>query len=173
MICRNSIVPDAANSRAPEATALKGCRPSGAGQPASVVGPQVFHRRRGSLMVEMVVCTLMLSVVAAVLAPGIHAIHAQRKATRFDTYALMELNNQAALLQDATLSKQELSAWFSDRYPEAELTVEIVASEPADDALLDDDATAVRLTIARPSADARPDVSRSLVVWMPQKGDSE
>ena len=121
-------------------------------------------------MVEMVVCTVLLSVVAAVLVPGIHAVHGQRKATRFETYALIELENQAAMLkQTKTPADLQLSSWFTDRYIETQFTAEDVAA----DATSDTTQIPVRLTITRPSADAKPDVVRSLVVWVDRQEAAE
>ena len=112
-------------------------------------------------MVEMVVCTILLSVVAVVLVPGIHAVHAQRKATRFETLTLIELNNVAAQLMSATdLTTAKLTDSFTRRYADAELTVQ--PGEP-DVASL----RPVRITIRRPNGDAVPDTVRSLVVWVP------
>jgi len=130
----------------------------------------ITKRRAGSLMVEMVVCTVLLSVVAAVLVPGIHAVHGQRKATRFETYALIELENQAAMLKQTKIPADlQLSSWFTDRYTETQFTAKDVAA----DATSDTTQTPVRLTITRPSADAKPDVVRSLVVWVDRQEAAE
>ena len=169
MICRRSN--NAAQWRpggVPECTmALRGRRIRRDG----IAGPSYGKRNRtGSLMVEMVVCTVLLSVVAAVLVPGIHAVHGQRKATRFDTYALIELHNQATLLrQQGTPSGLQLSPWFADRYAETQLAAEKVSIEEADG----NDSAPIKLTITRPSANAKPDVVRSLVVWVPAREESE
>ena len=132
------------------------------------VGPldnQWRNNRRGSLLVEMVVCTVLLSVVAAILVPGIHAVHEQRKASRFDGMALIELNNQAAIATRNGISSPELSAWFKERYPAATLSNEELQTENG--------LTSVRLQITRPSVDSRPDVVRSLVVWIEGKEAAE
>lgn len=121
-------------------------------------------QRRGSLLVEMVVCTVLLSIVAAILVPGIHAVNDQRKATRFDTMALIELNNQAALLkQRGKMEGSTLSAWFQQRYPDAELGSQILPEEGTPEGFV-----AVRFSITRPSTEPQSIVSRSLVVWMSQ-----
>ena len=81
-------------------------------------------RRKGSLVVEIIVCTVLLSAVASVLVPGIRAISRQRKATRFDTLALIELNNVATKVRRLDRSEVNLTNAFQSRYPEAELTLE-------------------------------------------------
>lgn len=118
--------------------------------------------RRGSLMVEMVVCTVMLSVVSAVLVPGIYAVHQQRKATRFETLTLLELNNLAAMatLQDPQTLK--LSSWFANRYTQATLQIEEVTlpdAEPATGPM------PVRLSITNATPDGLPEIKHSLVIW--------
>jgi len=122
-------------------------------------------RRRGSLMIEMVVCTVLLSVVTAVLVPGIYAIHNQRKAARYDALAVIELNNQMALATEKSNEEEpKLTEWFAKRYPEATLSVKKVDSG-------DEILTAVRFTIVRPLAEAVPPVERSLVAWGPKADD--
>lgn len=116
-------------------------------------------------MVEMVVCTILLSVVAVVLVPGVHAVHAQRKETRFETLTLLELNNLAAKLPHVDdPAELKLSESFTSRYAEAELQLE---PGQRDDASL----LPVRITIRRPNGESRPDTSRSLVVWISDASD--
>ncbi len=122
-------------------------------------------RRRGSLLVEMVVCTVLLSVVAALLVPGIHAVHEQRKAARFDAMAIIELNNLAAGIRRG-VNTVELSDWFQQRYPQTTFSAVPVAGDAAGMA-------AVRLVLTVPSTDARPDVVRTLVVWTEQQEAAE
>lgn len=123
--------------------------------------------RRGSLMVEMVVCTAMLSIVSAVLVPGIYAVHQQRKATRYATLTLLELNNLAAMAGQQDPQTLKLSSWFTDRYRQTKLLVEDVT---APDGQTETDQTPVRLTIINTTADGKPDVKHSLVIW-PQLSD--
>ena len=115
---------------------------------------------------EMVVCSILLAVVAAVLVPGIQAVNRQRKATRFESFARLELKNQAtsirlsgAFRNDST--RPDLGQWFKDRYPDSKLTVETVADGATDK----DSLPALRFTIRTPSTDHMPDLSQSLVVW--------
>ena len=123
-------------------------------------------------MVEMIVCTILLSVVAAILVPGIHAIHEQRKASRLDAYTLIELNNQAEFLASQSPTDElQLSGWFLSRYPTAELTVAAVPIADGNDST--DTLSAMRLTITRPATDERPDFVRSVVCWLPAKETAE
>lgn len=126
-------------------------------------GRSATGRRRGSLMVEMVVCTAMLTIVSAVLVPGIYAVHQQRKATRYATLTLLELNNLAALAGRQDPETLKLSSWFTDRYGQTKLQVENVTLPGAE---LQTDFTPVRLTIIQTTPEEQPDVSHSLVVWL-------
>jgi hypothetical protein len=127
--------------------------------------------RRGSLMVEMVVASVMLSTVAAILVPGIYAVHQQRQATRFDTLSLIELNNLSAVGRNtgaADRNALKLSEWFAERYVDAKLEVQEVTAA-TDDAPLQ----ALRLTIVRPAGDDRPDFRHSLIAWVAAKEVAE
>lgn len=129
-------------------------------------GRSAQRTRRGSLLVEMVVCTVLLSVVAAVLVPGIHAVHEQRKATRFDTMVLIELNNQAAKLKTSGAGADpELSGWFLKRYPECEISTDVIEGDSATRKGMQ----AVRVTVTRTSVDGQSGLARSLVVWVSSK----
>jgi len=115
--------------------------------------------RRGTLMIEMVVCTVLLSIVTAVMVPGIYAVHQQRIATRFDTLTLIELNNLASRFTHQDSAELTLSPWFISRYPDTTLTTdEVAASE-------DSPLPAVRLTVTRKRPSGHPELKRSLVVW--------
>ncbi|MEO2016909.1 MAG: hypothetical protein ABGZ53_21335, partial [Fuerstiella sp.] len=121
-------------------------------------------QRRGSLMVEMVVAAVMLSTVTAILVPGIYAVHQQRQATRFDTLSLIELNNLSAVTRSngaADVDTLKLSEWFSQRYIDATLEVEEVATAAVDVPL-----RALRFTIVRPAGDSRPVFRHSMVAWV-------
>ena len=121
--------------------------------------------RRGALMVEMVVCTVLLSLVATILVPAVHAIQRQRKITRSETLTLIELNNQASLLQmsaSTPAADVKLSAWFLQRYPGASLQI----SELPDAASSEGGANPLRIVIAHPAGDAGVEFNRSLTVWV-------
>lgn len=113
---------------------------------------------------EMVVCSVILSVVAAVLVPGIHAVHGQRIETRAETYGLIELNNLAAKLRGGeVISELVLSSWFVACTRDASLIAEELSSADSGDTAC----RSVRLTIRRNSSRNRSEVTQSLVVWLP------
>ncbi|MCP4173049.1 MAG: hypothetical protein GY758_20010 [Fuerstiella sp.] len=127
--------------------------------------------RRGSLMVEMVVAAVMLSTVAAILVPGIYAVHQQRQATRFDTLSLIELNNLSAVSRNMGVADRntlKLSEWFTERYDDAKLEVQEVTADTVEPPL-----QAFKFTIIRPAGDDRPDFRHSLVAWVATQGVPE
>lgn len=128
--------------------------------------PRPLLHKRGSLMIEMVVCTVLLSVVTVVLAPGLFAVHQQRKLTRYDTHSLIELNNLAALATVQAPDELKLSPWFTERYTKTKLSVE-QAENDADDVL-----QAVQLTILRDKPEGKPDIKHSLTIWLPKDAAS-
>lgn len=122
--------------------------------------------RSGSLLVEMVVCTVLLSVVAALLVPGIHAVHKQRKATRFEVLSLIELNNQCENLKLGDDAAPQLSEWFHKRYPSAFVAIERIQISPSQP----DRLQPCRVTITRPATDSVPEESESVVCWLEKAG---
>ena len=111
----------------------------------------------------MVVCAVILSTVAAILAPAIHGVKRQRIATKFETMALIEMNNIAAQLRSNVideLNEQQLSPWFLQRYSAATLQVEKLSSENTD--VLQP----VKITIGRMAFNGEVEVKRSLVTWI-------
>lgn len=122
------------------------------------------RRRLGSLLIEMVVCTMLLSVVAVVLVPGIYAVHQQRMHARAETLTLIELNNVASRLRRADSNKSVLSEWFTARYPDSKLEV-IPISPAAPAASSPEQPQALRLRITRPAPEGMPPWHRDLVVW--------
>jgi type II secretory pathway pseudopilin PulG len=125
--------------------------------------------RRGSLMVEMVVCTILLSVVSAVLVPGIFAVHQQRKATRYETFALLELNNLAAMTNQQEPTTLKLSSWFTDRYSEAKLKIDEVTVPDAEPSAKH---PPIRLTIIKATPEGLPNVEHSLTIWPATPNDT-
>ncbi len=124
--------------------------------------------RRGSLLAEMIVCTILLSTVMLVLAPALVAVQQQRQATRFEMMTLIELNNIATHLQAGTdAASVQLSEWFVHRYSDAHLQIE----PPEPPAKATAGLSAMRVTISRPATDGLPDTHRSLVLW--QAEDAE
>ena len=124
-------------------------------------------------MVEMVVCAVILSTVAAILAPALHGVKRQRQATRFETMALIEMNNIAVQLKtaaaaaaaagkDIDVAETKLSSWFANRYSAATLQVETLPV--ADKNILQP----VAITIARTAFNGEVEVKRTLVTWLAQ-----
>ena len=120
--------------------------------------------RRGSLLTEGIIACIILGVAISMLVPTLAAVGRQRQAMRFDTLAMIELNNIAAAISQPDIQSTaiKVSKWFSDRYSDASLAV-----EPLPDP---DDATnnilqGLRLTIRRPQEESIPDQKVSVVVW--------
>jgi hypothetical protein len=120
-------------------------------------------------MVELVVCAFLLSAVAAVVGPGIRAVFEQRKKTRYDALAAVELNNLQVQLQSNSLANElALSAWFTKRFPTAKLDVSQLTdteAEPGQEAF--------RLQISRTEGNSEPIARLQLVVWIASRGESE
>ena len=129
---------------------------------------KVFNRR-GSLLTEGIIACIILGVAIGMLVPGLAAIGRQRQAMRFNTLAMIELNNiEAGIRKHKTLANDiKVSRWFSERYADASLAVEPVPdSEGVTNGILD----GLRLVIRRPQADSMPDQKVSVVVWR-EKGE--
>lgn len=122
------------------------------------------HRRRGSLLIEMVVCTMLLSVVALVLVPGIFAVHQQRMHARVETLTMIELNNVANRLRHANDNTAALSPWFTARYPDSKLEVTPISANQAAETS-PAWPQALRLRISRPAPEGLPPWNRDLVIW--------
>ncbi|MCR9200988.1 MAG: type II secretion system GspH family protein [Planctomycetaceae bacterium] len=124
----------------------------------------VRSRRRGSLMVEMVVCTILLSVVGLILAPAIQSVNRQRKAQKFEILTAIELENLVERLrvqnQDDSFLPSEMSLedWYHRRFPTATLSVESSTAETG--------WTSVRLQITQPQNGGHVEQTRSLMCWM-------
>jgi hypothetical protein len=128
---------------------------------------EITLNRRGSLLTEGVIACIILGVAISMLVPALAAIGRQRQAMRFDTLAMIELNNiEASIRKQETMPTEiKVSAWFSDRYSEASLAVEpLPDSEDTTKGLLD----GLRLTLGRPQAESMPDQKVSIVVWREQ-----
>ncbi len=124
---------------------------------------QTTHRR-GALLSEAIVACVVLGVAIGMLVPGLTAIGRQRQAVRFDTLAMVELNNIADVVKKSAVptSNVTVSDWFSHRYSDATLEVEPLpdADEKSKDVL-----EGLRLTVRRPQAESMPDQKVSIVVW--------
>lgn len=120
-------------------------------------------------MVELVVCAFLLSAVAAVVGPGIKAVFEQRKKTRYDALAAVELNNLQVQLRSKSLANElALSAWFTKRFPTAKLDVSRLTDTEEE---LGQEA--FRLQISRTEANSEPRTRHGLVVWIASQGESE
>jgi hypothetical protein len=127
------------------------------------------HHRRGSLLTEGVIACIILGVAISMLVPALAAISRQRQAFRFDSLAMVELNNISSAIKKPNLQLVDIkvSDWFSARYSDASLTVDLL---PEPDDASKDSLEGVRLTIQRPQAEFMPDQTVSIVVWR-AKGD--
>lgn len=119
-------------------------------------------------MVEMVICAILLGTVSLILVPSLHAVARQRQAIRFDTLAMIEINNLHQLLKhNSQFSEEpdrlELSAWFQQRYSDAALQVSPVNVPSENEQAL----RSWRLTISRGQGPGMPNADCSVVVWLP------
>ncbi|MBL8812977.1 MAG: hypothetical protein JNM43_22610 [Planctomycetaceae bacterium] len=122
-------------------------------------------QRRGILMTEALVAAVLTSVLLALLVPSLTAIRRQRERQRFETLALVEINNQADSLTGTSSSPAQLSTWFQARYPDARISL-----EPLDQATNSLGIPGIRITIARSGEMNGTDQKVSLVVWHPSTG---
>jgi len=118
--------------------------------------------RRGVLVVEAIVGAIILGAAIAMLVPAMTAVRRQRMAQRFETLAMIELNNIEELLPEtidpAVLPK--LTSWFQERYEQSVLEAELLpVSEDAKSL------QPLRLTISKPSMEAMPTQKVSVVIW--------
>jgi len=120
--------------------------------------------RRGSLLVDAIIGAIIMGVAISMLVPALTAVRRQRQSIRFESLAMLELNNIDALLPDTVdqASPPALSEWFHNRYATAQLKFEILPPST-------DEATKiqqpVRLTIHRPAETSLPDQQVSVVIW--------
>ena len=127
----------------------------------------IIHRR-GSLLTEGVIACIILGVAIGMLVPGLSAIGRQRKAMRFDTFSMIELNNIADVIRTSNPASPDVkvSKWFVQRYADAVFEMEPLSNDVETKDLLD----CVRLTIHRPQTEGMPDQKVSVVVWRSQAG---
>lgn len=125
-------------------------------------------KRRGFLLVELMVGLILLGIVATILPVTLRAVYQHRQQERFERLAQLELANQVALLQANSVravegSSHSLSDWFQQLYPSAGLTVSTQNHSQEEDALVP-----VRITIEhRADAEQRP-LRQSLTTWLIQ-----
>ena len=118
--------------------------------------------RRGVLVVEAIVGAIILGAAIAMVVPAMTAVRRQRMAQRFETLAMVELNNVEELLPEtfdpAALPK--LTTWFQERYRQAVLKVEQLPVSEEAKAL-----QPLRLTIRQPLMESMPEQQVSVVIW--------
>jgi len=115
--------------------------------------------RRGILIFELIVAAVVLGMAISLLLPGLRAASRVRQERQFEVLARVELNNLRRAAE-ALATPPRLSAWFTARYPEAELSISTLPaaeSWPAGDG--------VRLSISRPVIDELRAAPVALVFW--------
>lgn len=122
-------------------------------------------------MVEAIVGAIVLGAAITLMVPMMSSIRHQRQAIRFETLAMVELNNIEVFLPEPFDGQLpgSLSDAFQRRYQNAELKSELLPESPDEGAKA---LQGIRLTISRPSGESRPDLQVSLVVWKLKKDAS-
>ena len=118
--------------------------------------------RRGMLVIEAIVGAIILGAAIAMLVPAMAAVRRQRMAQRFETLAMVELNNIEELVPETIDpgSLPTLTAWFQGRYQQAVLEAELLpVSEDAKTL------QPLRLTIRQPLMQSMPEQKVSVVIW--------
>ena len=118
--------------------------------------------RRGALIVEAIVGAIILGAAIAMLVPAMTAVRRQRMAQRFETLAMVELNNIEELLPEvidpAALPK--LTTWFQERYQQAVLDADLLPVSEDTKTL-----QPLKLTIHQPLMESMPEQKVSIVIW--------
>lgn len=118
--------------------------------------------RRGMLIIEAIVGAIILGAAIAMLVPAMTAVRRQRMAQRFETLAMVELNNIEELLPESVdpAALPKLTSWFQERYQQAVLEAELLpVSEDAKTL------QPLRLTIRQPLMESMPEQKVSVVIW--------
>lgn len=118
--------------------------------------------RRGVLVVEAIVGAIILGAAIAMLVPAMTAVRRQRMAQRFETLAMIELNNVEALLPETVdpAALPKLTTSFQERYQQAVMDAELL--------LVSEDGKMLqplRLTIRQPLMESMPEQKVSIVIW--------
>ena len=121
------------------------------------------HARRGTLLVEAIVGAIILGAAISMLLPTMSAVRRQRQSLRFESLALVELNNLDEALPAAIDPKQlpKLSEWFQKRYSKSQMEAELLPLASEAEASLQP----IRLTIHQPTYESMPEIKVSLVIW--------
>jgi hypothetical protein len=115
--------------------------------------------RRGVLVIEAIVGAIILG---AAMVPALTAVRRQRMAQRFETLAMVELNNVEEMLPESVdpAALPKLTTWFQNRYQQAVLVAELLpVSEDAKTL------QPLRLTIRQPLMESMPEQKVSVVIW--------
>ena len=118
--------------------------------------------RHGVLVIEAIIGAIILGAAIAMLVPAMTAVRRQRMAQRFETLAMVELNNVEALLPETVdpASLPKLTTWFQERYRQAVLETELMPISQDAKAL-----QPLRLTIRQPLMESMPEQKVSVVIW--------
>ncbi|MFO1002286.1 MAG: hypothetical protein U0936_18315 [Planctomycetaceae bacterium] len=118
--------------------------------------------RHGVLVIEAIIGAIILGAAIAMLVPAMTAVRRQRMAQRFETLAMLELNNVEALLPETVdpASLPKLTTWFQERYRHAVLETELMPISQDAKAL-----QPLRLTIRQPLMESMPEQKVSIVIW--------
>ncbi len=127
----------------------------------SVAGGGHNRSRAGSFATEMIIAAIITGTTMAVLVPGLAAVGQQRQMQKFEAFARIELNNLEQAGAERSGGTWALSEWFRRRYPDAELTAEVVALDQPEAKL----PGGVRLKISRRNGAGQVAQHVSLVVW--------
>jgi hypothetical protein len=114
------------------------------------------------LIIEAIVGAIILGAAIAMLVPAMTAVRRQRMAQRFETLAMVELNNVEELLPETVdpAALPKLTSWFQERYQKAVLEAELLP--------ISEDAKTLqplRLTIRQPLMESMPEQKVSVVIW--------
>ena len=118
--------------------------------------------RRGMLIIEAIVGAIILGAAIAMLVPAMTAVRRQRMAQRFETLAMVELNNIEELLPETAdpAALPKLTTWFQERYQQAVLEAELLPVSDEAKTL-----QPLRLTIRQPLMESMPEQKVSIVIW--------
>jgi hypothetical protein len=114
------------------------------------------------LVIEAIVGAIILGAAIAMLVPALTAVRRQRMAQRFETLAMVELNNVEQLLPESVdpAALPKLTTWFQDRYQKAVLEAELLTVSEEAKTL-----QPLRLTIRQPLMESMPEQKVSVVIW--------
>lgn len=118
--------------------------------------------RHGMLVIEAIVGAIILGAAIAMVVPAMTAVRRQRTAQRFESLAMVELNNIDEMLP-ATIDPAalpQLTPLFQERYQQAVLETELLPVSDEAKTL-----QPLRLTIRKPLMESMPEQQVSVVIW--------